>query len=131
MTDVPFEVDGKVNFRGLIKLLLPSEPSKAGAWVTVSCDNGLTLKAKGDETMAYTLPAGMKVGLKVSYVDAGGNPAKVDGDPRWDESDSSIIVVQAKPGDPFAVTLHAVGPLGQAQVSVHADADLGDGVKPL
>jgi len=73
----------------------------------------------------------MKVGLQVAYVDANGNPAKVDGDPRWEESDKNIILLQVDPQNAFQATLHTVGPLGQAQVKVGADADLGEGVKPI
>lgn len=64
-----------------------------------------------------------KVSLAVSFKTAAGNPAVVDGVPVWATSDPAIVslVVAA---DGMSAVATTVGPLGTAQVSVTADADL-------
>src|SRR5262245_27492916 len=71
-----------------------------------------------------------KVTLSVSFVDAAGNPATVDGAPTWSSSDSSITVVTPS-ADGLTAVASTVGPLGTSEVSVTADADLGTGVTPV
>lgn len=79
--------------------------------------------------MAYTLASGTQIHLKVSYVDAAGNPAAVDGAVRWDSSNPTIAAVTAE-SDTTAL-VKAVGPTGQAQITATADADLGAGTTEL
>ena len=80
--------------------------------------------------MALVLTDLEKVSLSVAFTSAAGNPAVVDGVPVWGTSDESILsVVAAEDGLSAVVT--TVGPIGTAQVSVTADADLGEGIKPL
>lgn len=80
--------------------------------------------------MALVLTDLEKVSLSVAFTTAAGNPAVVDGVPVWGTSDETILsVVAAEDGLSAVVT--TVGPLGGAQVSVTADADLGEGLKPL
>lgn len=79
--------------------------------------------------MALLLTDSQEVDLGVEYLDKKGNTAKVDGDPRWASSDESKLVVSMVNGS--EATIKAVGPLGAAQISVTADADLGDGVKEI
>jgi len=113
---------------GTVKLV--TEESPAGAYITTHFE-GLTITAKGDH-MAYKLPDDKKIKVQVSYVDAKGNPAKVeDGSIVWSSSDDSIVTVTQDAIDPATAWVAAVGPLGQAQASVTADADLGDGVREL
>lgn len=76
--------------------------------------------------MAYTLQDGLQVLLKVEFLDAGGNHAKVDGDPRWSSSNPENCTVTVTPGNPYLATLLGVQP-GEAQVIVEADADLDEG----
>lgn len=71
-----------------------------------------------------------KVALAVSFVDGAGNPAPVDGAPVWATSDTALLDVVAA-ADGLSAVATAVGPLGTAQVSVTADADLGSGVETL
>ena len=71
-----------------------------------------------------------QAGLSVSYVDANGNNALVDGNPIWAVSDASVLEV-IEGASPFEVTVRATGVTGTAQVSVTADADLGDGVREI
>ena len=80
--------------------------------------------------MALILTDLEKVSLSVSFTTAAGNPATVDGIPVWGVSDETILsVVAAEDGLSAVVT--TVGPLGGAQVSVTADADLGEGTRSL
>lgn len=71
-----------------------------------------------------------QVPLAVAFKDAAGNPAAVDGAPVWTSSDPTIVTVTAS-ADGLSATAVAVGPLGQAQVSAAADADLGSGVTTI
>lgn len=117
----------KVNFKlgGVLEFL--KEPDTSGCIVTLTYRD-FTVTAKGD-TMAYTLASGTQVHLKVSYLDAAGNPAAVDGAVRWDSSNPTIATVTAE-SDTTAL-VKAVGPTGQAQITATADADLGAGVTEL
>jgi hypothetical protein len=103
------------------------QPPKAGVWITTG-SSGITIKAKGP-TMAYTLPTDKKVDVKVSYQDAKGNAATVDGAVTWDTSDTAICGVAPR-GDSTEATL-TPGTVGNAQISATADADLGEGVTTI
>lgn len=80
--------------------------------------------------MALVLTDLEKVSLSVAFTTAAGNPAVVDGIPVWGTSDETILSVVASE-DGLTAVVTTVGPLGSAQVSVTADADLGEGVRPL
>jgi hypothetical protein len=77
--------------------------------------------------MAFILTDVQKVTLSVQPVDAAGNPAALDGAPVWTSTDPSVLDVVAS-ADGLSAVATAVGPLGTAQISVLADADLGAGV---
>jgi hypothetical protein len=77
-----------------------------------------------------TLPDDKTASAAVSYTDAKGNAATVDGAPVWTSSDESILTVAAA-ADGLSAVITPVGPLGTAQVKVEADADLGAGVTSL
>jgi hypothetical protein len=70
------------------------------------------------------------VSLGVSYKDAYGNEAIVDGSPAWNVSDASVIALEVGSGG-FGVKAVTTGKVGSCQISVTADADLGEGVKSL
>lgn len=108
---------------------IDAESSPAGVYVTSSYD-GFKIKSKGDH-MAYTLPVDHKVEVKVEYVDSKGNPAQVEGNPRWESGNASVITVAADTSDPFKAVITPVGPVATGQVRVTADADLGQGVKEI
>jgi hypothetical protein len=57
-----------------------------------------TITAEGDHVM-YKLPVDHSVLMQVSYVDANGNPATIDGEVSWDTSDASIIAVTVDASD--------------------------------
>jgi hypothetical protein len=71
-----------------------------------------------------------KVGLKVNPVSKAGNPAPVDGLPKWSTSDESVLTLSVSE-DGLSCEAVTTGKLGTAQVSVVADADLGDGVTEI
>jgi len=71
-----------------------------------------------------------QVVLSVVPVDAKGNAAPVDGTPAWDSSDPTVAIVTPA-ADGLSATVAAAGPLGKAQISVTADADLGEGIESI
>ena len=71
-----------------------------------------------------------KVALSIDPRTAAGNPASVDGVPVWTSSDPDIVALEVAEDGKSAVAT-AAGGLGAAQVSVVADADLGEGVREL
>jgi len=83
--------------------------------------------------MAYTLPDGYQVEVAIAYVDAGGNPATVDGNVTWSSSDPTILTVTADTtvAQQMQAIVAATGALGNAQVQASADADLGSGITTL
>ena len=88
-------------------------------------------KPKGRCEMAYVLPNDHAVQLKVSYYDAKGNPAQVDGDVDWASSDETIARITVDGTDSTRCMVYPVDNLGQAQISATADADLGEGVTEI
>lgn len=70
--------------------------------------------------------------LTFKVEDAKGNPAKVEGSPEWNSSDTTKVTVSPS-ADGQSATIKAVGPLTETnvQISVTADADLGTGSKPI
>jgi len=116
---------------GQFKILLRqlSEPVHVASVVTIRYD-GFIIALKG-ERMAYTLPVDHEVEVQVAYVDAKGNPAAVDGDPVWSSSDTAIATVTVDAANAFKAKVTPVGPSGNVQVKVEADADLGSGVTEL
>lgn len=78
----------------------------------------------------FVIKASQKVQLSVSFTDKYGNPAAVDGTPEWVSSNVDLAAVEVA-ADGLSCWVVPVGPIGQVQVSVSADADLGAGVKPV
>lgn len=85
------------------------------------------------DTLVLTATQNCKVSV-LAIKDKKGNPAQYE-NPVWSSSDSSIITVGPDPNaptDPLMAMISAVGPMTDAaSVSFDADADLGEGVKPL
>lgn len=121
MTTVNFQLGGTLKF-------VVDEP-EGYAIMTITYD-GFTITAKGDD-MAYKLPNDKFIAVAVAYVDAKGNAAAVDGDCVWESSDENIVTVAADPADSTKAAITPVGPVGQAQISVTADADLGTGTREI
>ena len=82
------------------------------------------------ENMATTMTDVQHADAAIKYQTAAGNPAKVDGVPVWASSDESAISVTPA-ADGFSARIDSVGGLGKFQVTVKADADMGEGVKEL
>ena len=68
--------------------------------------------------------------LSIQPRDAAENPAPVDGVPTWTVSDETILSLAVAP-DGLSAVVTAVGPLGTAQVTVSADADMGEGITTI
>jgi len=68
-----------------------------------------------------------KCQVSVAFKTAKGNPAPVDGVPVWASSNEAAVVV-VPAADGLSAEIQTPGGLGTAQVSVKADADLGEGV---
>jgi hypothetical protein len=79
-----------------------------------------------------TMTATQECELTLEITDAKGNPASVDGVPVWSSADETRISIEAAT-DGMSATIFAEGPATTqpVQVSVTADADLGEGIKPL
>ena len=121
MTTVQFQVGGTLKF-------LVEEP-EGYAIMTIRYE-AFTITAKG-QGMAYKLPNDKMIAVKVAYVDSKGNPAQVDGNVSWESSDEGIVTIEVDSGDQMQAKVFPVGPAGQAQISVTADADLGEGVREI
>ena len=80
--------------------------------------------------MALTLTTTQEAEVLVGYTDKNGNPALIDGTPVWAVSNAEILRIVPTPV-PSVVIIQAVGPVGVSQVTVTADADLGEGVREL
>jgi hypothetical protein len=81
-----------------------------------------------------TVSAGEMGTVSVAWKDAGGNSVKVDGPTKWTSTDETIAQFPdgpVNPGNPLINNIYFPGPLGTVQVHANADADLGDGVKPV
>ena len=84
--------------------------------------------------MAFNLKDTQMVPFQVVYKDKVGNPAPVQ-NPVGASSDETILLVQdvtlSADGTSVTGNLVAVGPLGNAQATIAADGDLGDGVASI
>ena len=79
--------------------------------------------------MALTLSSVQQAALSISAVDAKGNPAPVE-NVVYQGSDPAIAVVITDPNDATKAVV-AARAVGTAQVTVKADADIGEGEKEL
>ena len=81
--------------------------------------------------LMFTMPIDHYVDVQVSYVDAGGNPASVDGVVSWSSSDDSVVALETDRDDSTKCRVTSLLLVGQVQVKATADADLGDGVRNI
>ena len=75
----------------------------------------------------FELPGDKSVSLSVQFLDSRGNPAEVDGVPNWFIDNPNVATI-APAADGLSCLVTPAGPLGDAMVSIKADADLGEGV---
>lgn len=79
--------------------------------------------------MALILTDEQECDLSVEFKTAAGNAGRVDGIPVWSVSNPSVVTVTVAADGRTAVVSSAS--LGETQVSVVADADLGEGVRQI
>jgi hypothetical protein len=121
MAKIDFTLGGSLVF---------SEEETGYALFTLTYGN-FSVTAKGDE-MAYLLASGFQVTVQVSYVDAKGHPADVDGEVAWESSDENIATVTVDTTDSTKAIVVGIGDtIGIAQITTTADADLGQGVRQI
>jgi hypothetical protein len=96
------------------------------AWLLTT--NGVSITSIGDFKMI--LPVDKSLTFSLSYVDNKGNPAVVDGAPTVtiDRTDLATLTMAA---DGMSGSITPLGPVGSAQLTANADADLGEGVVAL
>ena len=87
-----------------------------------------TIRIKGENMLLLTDVQGAT--LRIQPVSAHGNPAKVDGVPSWSVADSSLLSLDVDDAG-LVATIRALGPVGTTQVNVTADADMGEGTRPI
>ena len=76
------------------------------------------------------LPDSKEVDVAIKPLDKKNHPAQVDGVPVWASSDPAIASVTPA-ADGLSAVVKATDNLGSVQISVTADADLGEGVAPI
>ena len=119
----------EISFGTPLRIIVATEEApKITSRLTI-VDGVKSYTAEGN--VMYTMPIQYGVELQVAYVDAGGNPAKVDGAVSWQSSDTSIVSVQVDAADTTKCSITSGQNVGQAQVSATADADLGTGTRNL
>jgi len=80
--------------------------------------------------MAFSLQDSQQVDLVVQFATKKGNVGKVDGIPEWFVDNPNVLSL-APAADGMSCVISSVGPLGNATVSLKADADMGAGVVDL
>lgn len=119
----------QVQLHHTVRLIPPEASGKV--IVTAVFDNRFKAQSEGTH-MAYTLPDDKQVEVQISYVDAHGHPASIDGDVKWETSDQSIVMVGVDTADSTKAMISPAGEnIGNAQITATADADLGEGVTTL
>jgi hypothetical protein len=80
--------------------------------------------------MNKIIKSGEKFAVALSAEDKNGNPAALDGAPAWSLTDDTIgALVVAEDG--MSAQFQSAAKVGTCTIQVHADADLGEGVKDL
>jgi hypothetical protein len=114
--------------RAILQRILDSvtPPPNAARVVFTARINGQSFP--GVESMI--IKATQEFDASVAFQDSLGNPAPVEGVPAWTNSNESVLsmVVAA---DGLSAVVSAVGVPGSGQISVQADADLGEGVTTI
>lgn len=135
-----FQVDGTFDVadREWIEALLVawqaarvgSEPPSAGPAVALRFTPFPLIQLGEEGRFMLLLTVTQQCGLALTPVDAKGNPAALDGVPRWTSSDETVATV-APATDGLTAVVKAVGIVGKAQINVVADAHIGPGMTQL
>jgi hypothetical protein len=88
------------------------------------------LRPKIGLNLMATINTEQKVQYTISPTTDEGNPARIDGIPQWESSDTNIVTV-APAGDGMSCMAISGTVEGSATVTVTADADLGQGVRNI
>jgi len=80
--------------------------------------------------MAVTINDLQKVRIDIAVTDAEGNPAAIEGSPQWAIDNVEVATLELAEGGLSAEVI-STGALGQATLTVSADADLGEGIKTI
>lgn len=80
--------------------------------------------------MTLILTATQAVDATIQPIDVNGNPAPVDGIPVWSSSAPDVLTITPDENGLSALIL-TTGATGTAQISVTADADLGEGIETI
>lgn len=80
--------------------------------------------------MATLLNTDQKVKLTITPITSTGKPAKIDGVPVWESSDTAVIVITPS-SDGLSCDAVTTDEIGTAIVTVTIDADLGSGVENI
>lgn len=81
--------------------------------------------------MALTLTGEQHATLgPLRFLSKKGNPATVEGIPTWESSDPTVATVTPS-ADGMTALLETPGPAGTARITATADADRGEGVRPI
>lgn len=99
-------------------------------WIVKVGTIGVRGTPREGTTLMFMLPVDKKALIAPIFQDKAGNPARVDGIPSWSVSDENFGTLTVAPDGMSAEYLPS-GTLGSVQVNLEADADLGEGVKPL
>ena len=119
----------EIVFSNVLKIMeVGEEPARGYSLLSVKYEQFI-ITMEGDHVM-YNLPVDHTVKMQVSYVDAAGNPAAVDGPVEWFPANPEIAGIEVDPDDGTICKVIPVM-LGRTQVSAKADADLGEGVREL
>ena len=110
------------------KVFCPCEHHRTVTRVATYGFKGVSFTAKGEImlTLKDTEVPGT-VTVNVSFKDAKGKPAKVDGVPTWTASDGTIIDNVTPAADGLSATIHILDNVGASQLTVNADVDMGSG----
>ncbi|MBR0753514.1 hypothetical protein JQ604_15100 [Bradyrhizobium jicamae] len=120
----------EIIFGNTLKIMeVTEEPPRGRSEIKLTFEQ-FTVTAEGNHVM-YTLPVDHSVLMQVSYVDARGNPATIDGDVAWASSDEAIASVQVDLQDSTICRAVPMGGMGQVQITATCDADLGEGTREL
>lgn len=102
-------------------------PAPRASWAVTH--QGVTVFS--EEVLRMQMDTDQKVSAALAILTAGGQPARVDAAPAWSVEATDIEVVTMEVAeDGLSATFTAVG-VGTAQVTVTADADLGEGVRTI
>lgn len=78
-----------------------------------------------------TMTSGSRATVSVQWQLPSGAPAKVDGKTSWTSADETVLECVGAAGNSQIANLFAPGPAGTVRITASADADLGDGMKPV